>query len=56
MVEYLIEMFEWVNDDKFKYYHLADSKVFKSSKNLKDRTYCKNNKFITVSKLSINEA
>lgn len=56
MVEYLIEIFEWVNDNGFKYYYLTDSKVFKSSKRIKDRTYYKDNKFITVSKLSINEA
>lgn len=56
MVEYLIEIFELINDNGFKYYHLANSKIFKSSKHIKDRTYYKNNKFITVSKLSINEA
>lgn len=56
MVEYLIEIFEWINDNSFKYYHLADSKIFKSSKRIKDRTYYKDNKFIIVSKLSINEA
>lgn len=51
MVNYLLEIFESVNDNGFKYYHLADSKIFISEKEIKDQTYYKNNKCFVLSKL-----
>ena len=51
MVNYLLEIFEAVNDNGFKYYHLADSKIFISEKEIKDQTYYKNNKCFVLSKL-----
>lgn len=56
MYWYLIEVFEWVINSHPKYYHLVDSKIFHSKKNLKEQTYSKNNKFYTLSKISPNEA
>lgn len=53
---YLLEISEWVNDGKLKYYHLLDSKTFQSSKDIEDQTYFKKNKFYTLSKVDfINE-
>lgn len=53
---YLLEISEWVNDGKLKYYHLLDSKTFQSSKDIEDQTYFKDNKFYTLSKIDfINE-
>lgn len=48
-----MEIFEFVNDNKYTYYHLADSKIFTSEKEIKDQTYYKNNKYFVLSKLDI---
>lgn len=53
MVNYLLEIFESVNDNGYKYYHLADSKVFASEKILKDQSYYKDSKYFVLSKLDI---
>ena len=41
MFYYLMEIFESVNDNGFKYYHLSDSKTFTSEKEVKDLSYYK---------------
>lgn len=51
MYYYLMEIFELVNDNRYKYYHLADSKVFTSEKEIKDRSYYKDSKCFVLSKL-----
>ena len=48
---YLIEVFESVNDNGFKYHHLSDSKTFTSEKEIKDRSYYKDSKYFVLSKL-----
>lgn len=48
-----MEIFEFVNDNKCAYYHLTDSKIFTSEKEIKDQTYYKNNKYFVLSKLNI---
>lgn len=53
MYYYLMEIFESVNDNGFKYYHLADSKVFTSEKEVKDRSYYKDSKYFVLSKIDI---
>lgn len=50
MYHYLMEVFESVTDRNFKYYHLADSKVFTSEKELEDQSYYKGNKYYVLSK------
>lgn len=52
MYYYLMEIFESVNDTGYKYYHLADSKVFTSEKEVKDRSYSKENKCFVLSKVN----
>lgn len=51
MFYYLMEIFESVNDNGFKYYHLADSKIFTSEKEVKDLSYYKGNKYFVLSKI-----
>lgn len=51
MYYYLMEIFESVNDNGYKYYHLADSKVFTSEKEVKDQSYSKENKYFVLSKI-----
>lgn len=51
MVTYLIEIFELVKEGNYKYFHLADSKIFQSEKILKDRSYYKNGKNIVLSRI-----
>ena len=51
MFYYLMEIFESVDDNGFKYYHLADSKTFTSEKEVKDLSYYKGNKYFVLSKI-----
>lgn len=53
MYYYLMEIFESVNNNGYKYYHLADSKVFTSEKEVKDQSYSKENKYFVLSKIDI---
>ena len=39
---YVIEEYRWDSDSKWKYYHLVDSKIFKSDKELEEKSYNKN--------------
>lgn len=50
-----MQIFEFVKNNKINYYHLLDSKIFKSRKVLKDRTYFKNNKYFVLSKINTDE-
>lgn len=53
MYQYLMEIFEFGNDNGLIYYYLANSKTFTSEKEIKDQTYYKNNKYFVLSKLNI---
>ncbi len=50
-MEYLIQQFQWDEEDGLKYYHLVDSKVFKSDKPLEEKSYHKDKSLFEIVKL-----
>ena len=50
-MEYLIQQFQWDETDGLRYYHLVDSKVFKSKKILEERSYYKDKSLFEIVKL-----
>lgn len=38
---YVIEQYQWDFNEKHKYYHLVDSKVFESDKEIEEKSYNK---------------
>jgi hypothetical protein len=52
---YLIEEYRWDKDDKYKYYHLVDSKLFESNKKLKEETRFKDGSSFVISKVNEDE-
>ncbi len=48
---YVIEEYQWDSDGTFKYYHLKDSKVFESDKELEEKSYNKNGSTFLIYKI-----
>jgi len=47
-LKYLIEQFKWYNNE---YYHIVNSQVFESSRELKEISYSKNGSYFSIIKL-----
>lgn len=47
-MKYLIEQFRWYNKE---YYHLINSKVFETDKNIQEKSYSKNGSYFVITKL-----
>lgn len=47
-MRYLIEQFKWQGKE---YYHLVDSQIFESSRELKETSYSKNGSYFVITKL-----
>lgn len=47
-MKYLIEQFKWYNNE---YYHIVNSQVFESNRELKETSYSKNGSYFSIIKL-----
>lgn len=50
-MRYVIEQYCWDSVDKYKYYHLKDSKVFESDKSLDEKSYNKDGSTFLIYKI-----
>lgn len=52
---YVIEQYRWDVDGNLRYYHLVDSKIFKSDKVIPECDYFKDGSYFSVYKIEENE-